>query len=154
MKYRVKEIRNDNWKDGILVVLLWWLIPFMNSNTTWEIQYKKHWWNKWKTRDSYDRLEDAYRFLLEYESDHKCILPKTLKFKHNKIEGKYVWCKLIMGKITPPNKDYNEGNHYWAGYKSENYAKFYYCSYGKSYEDAISKLWGDLAVQKLLHKLD
>ena len=38
--------------------------------------------------------------------------------------------------------------------KPENYGKFYYCSYGKSYEDAINKLWCYLEVQKILHKFD
>lgn len=154
MKYRIKEIKNDSFFDKLMNLIFFWLIPFINTGPTWEIQYKKHWWNKWKMCDSYDRREDAYRFLLEYESDHKCILPEKMKFPHNKYKGQYVWCTLNMGKMNPVNKDYNEGNHYYAGYKPENYARFYYCSYGKSYEDAINKLWCDLEVQKSLNKLD
>lgn len=154
MKYRVKEIRNDDLINGILVILLWWLIPLMNTNPTWEIQYKKHWWNRWKTCDSYDRKEDAYRYLINYETNGKCILKNKMKFPHNRIKGKYVTCFLEMGKINPVNKNYNEGNHYYAGYKPASYAKYYYCSYGKSYEDAITKLWCDLEIQKLLHKID
>ena len=114
MKYRVKKICIDDDLNAITALLFFWLIPFLNTSTTWEIQYKKHWWNKWKTCDSYDNIEDAYRNLLQYKTNNKCTLPEKLKFKHNKIEGKYVWGNLIMGKIAPLNKKYNEGKHYYA----------------------------------------
>ena len=152
MKYRVKRICLDDDLNVITALLFFWLIPFMNTGPTWEIQYKKHWWNKWKTCDSYDKLEDAYRNLLLYTTDSQCDLPEEKWFPHNRIKGKKVRCELTMGKINPVNKNYNEGNHYYAGYKPASYAKYYYCSYGKSYEDAITKLWCDLEIHKLISK--
>ena len=117
----------------------------INKNSEWLLQY---------TINVYISLEYAYINLLKFETNNQCILKPTLKFPHNKNNGEYVWCKLKIGKLNPVNKDYNEGKHYYAGYKPENYGKFYYCSYGKSYKDAINKLWCDLEVQKILHKFD
>ena len=151
MKYRVKKIYlNDQFWNNELIILT--DIPFLNFKLICDIQYKKHWWSRWKTCDSYDRLEDAYRFFLDYQSNHQCILPESFRFPHNRINGKYVWCQLKMGKIETNGPEYNEGKHYYAGYKPKNYARFYYCSYGKSYEDAIGKLWCDLEIQKLISK--
>ena len=151
MKYRVKKIYlNDQFWNNEFIILT--DIPFLNFKLIYDIQYKKHWWNKWKTCDSYDRLEDAYRFFLDYQSNHQCILPESLRFPHNRIKGKYVWCQLKMGKIETNDPEYNEGKHYYAGYKPKNYARFYFCSYGTSYEDAIGKLWCDLEIQKLINK--
>lgn len=129
-------------------------VKFLNSDLSWNIQYKNHWWNRWKTCDSYDYIEDAYINLINYETSGKCILENEMKFPHNQIKGKYVNCFLEMGKINPVNKKYNEGNHYYAEYKPVNYAKYYHCSYGKSYKEAIYKLWSDLETKKLLHQLD
>lgn len=129
-------------------------VKFLNEDSTWNIQFKNHWWNRWKTCDNYDHIEDAYRNLINYETDGKCILKNKMKFPHNHIKGKYVNCFLKLGKINPVNKNYNEGKHYYAGYKPISYAKYYYCSYGRSYEEAIYKLWSDLEVKKLLHQLD
>lgn len=154
MKYRVKRSCLDDNFNGVMSLLFWWAIPFLNFEPTWDIQYKKHWWNKWKTCDNYDKIEDAYRFLLDYQTDHKCVLPKNMKFPHNKVKGKYVWCQLKMGKLETNDPNYNDGKHYYAGYKPKNYVKFYHVVYAKSYEEAIGKLWCDLEVKKTLHKLD
>lgn len=151
MKYRVKEIKNDSFLDGLMTLIFFWLIPFMNTGPTWEIQYKKHWWNRWKTCDNTDNIAEAYSSWLNYSIDGKYTLPMNLKFPHNHIEGKFTWCKLKVGKF-PDNKKYQEGQYY-AGYKPENYHNFYYCSYGNSYEEAISKLWGDIEVQKMIHRI-
>ena len=154
MKYRVKRVCLDDNFNGIMCLLFWWAIPFLNFSPTWDIQYKKHWWNKWKTCDSYDRLEDAYRYLLLYTTNNQCNLPAEKWFPHNRIKGKKVRCELTMGKLNTNDLTYNEGKHYYAGYKPKNYARFYFCTYGISYEDAIGKLWCDLEVQKSLHKVD
>ena len=69
MKYRVKHIVN---KYPISSLLFWVTEYCIVEN--WDIQYKKHWWNKWKTCDSYDHIEDAYINLINYETDGKCIL--------------------------------------------------------------------------------
>lgn len=129
-------------------------VKYLNGPLPWKIQFKNHWWNIWKICNSYDTIEDAYRNLINYETNGKCILKKKIKFPHNRIKGKNVNCFLKLGKINTVNENYNEGNHYCAGYKPINYGKYYYCSYGKSYEEAIYKLWGDLEVKKLLHHLD
>lgn len=144
MKYRVKHV------DKTLLHLLFpFIFPFNSSFIEYEVQYKKHWWNKWKTCDNYDRISDAYAAWLKYESEGKCELPELMKFPHNKKAGEYVWCNLQLGKLS---KKYGN-EQYYAGYRPKNYHNFYYCSYGNSYETAISKLWGDLEVQKLLNKI-
>ena len=126
MKYRIKHIVN---KYPISSLLFW--VTEYSIVETWDIQYKKHWWSRWKTCDNYDRKEDAYRYLLLYTTNNQCDLPEEKLFPHNRIKGKKVRCELIMGKLNTTDPTYNEGKHYYAGYKPKNYARFYFCSYGR-----------------------
>lgn len=147
MKYRVKHVVNKYPMSSFM----FWITEYSVVNN-WEVQCKKHWWSKWKMINSYDNMEDAYRCLLNYETDGKCFLPNVMKFQHNRIKGKYVNCILQMGKFNHINKNYNEGRHYYAGYKPAHYKYFYHCSYGKSYEEAICALWSDLEIKKIINK--
>jgi len=146
MKYRIKHIDTS----------LLWLTPFaflnMGGSDYWEIQSKKHWWNKWKKVGyTYTDKVEAYReyFKLAYGLD----IPERKLFKHNKNKNKKVWCDLKLGYLRNHSNNYNNGEHYYAGYKPYNYAHFYYCCYGKSYEEALNKLYWNLYVkEELLHK--
>lgn len=124
----------------------------INKNSEWLVQCKKHWYNFWKTIKVYGSSECAYVDFLKLETNNQCILEQTLQFPHNRIKDRNVYCNLIIGKFENKDKDYNEGKHYYAGYKPYNYAKFYFCSYGKSYEEAVYKLWSDLETRKKIHQ--
>lgn len=51
MKYRIKD---NSALDTFGLFLFWWLIlPFGYENNPFSIQYKKHWWNKWKDYEEY-----------------------------------------------------------------------------------------------------
>ena len=65
-------------------------VKYLNGPLPWKIQFKNHWWNIWKICNSYDTIEDAYRNLINYETNGKCILKKKIKFPHNRIKGKHI----------------------------------------------------------------
>ena len=142
MKYRIKYIDTS----------LLWLTPLaflnMGGSNYWEIQSKNHWWNKWKKVGyTYDNPEDAY---IEYfKLKHNLDIKKRIEFPHNRDKTKTVWCELNF-EYREHSKEYT----YVVGYKPRNYTRYYHCTYSsESYEDALMKLWCDLEVKKLIHKI-
>ncbi len=142
MKYKI-DYTDSSW-------LFFTPFAFLNMGGIdhWTIMSKKHWWNKWKKVGyTYDNPEDAYieYFKLKYNLDVK----KRIEFPHNRDKNKTVWCELNF-EYRGHSKEYT----YVVGYKPRNYARYYHCTYSnESYEDALIKLWCDLEVKKLIHKI-
>lgn len=141
MKYRVKH------HDSILGKFLF---PLLFN--TYSVQYKEHWWSKWKTCDNTDNIADAYNSLMMYQTNNKQSLPLGKYFTHNRDKNKQVWCYLELGHLKKHSKDFNNGEHYYAGYKPRNYHNFYYCCFGKSYEEALFKLYDNMKIKDLINK--
>lgn len=119
----------------------------MGGNTNlWTIEYKKHWWNKWKVLERYNEPESAY---IEYFKLHYNInIKEQMTFPHNHKKGEFVTCHLEF-KYNSHSTDYR----YVVGYKPRNYVRYYYCCYSSdSYEDALMKLYCDLEVKKMINK--
>lgn len=147
MKYRVKH------HDNTLIKFLF-PVHFMGIEfDTYSVQCKQHWWSRWKICYNTDDIADAYNSLMKYQTNNKQSLPLGRYFTHNRDKNKQVWCDLCVGKLSNHDKDYNDGMHYYAGYKPKRYHNYYHCSYGKSYEQAIYKLYWDLYVKEELLNL-
>lgn len=141
MKYKI-DYTDSTW-------LFFTPFSFLNMGGThyWTIMSKKHWWNKWsKVGYTYDNPEDAYieYFKLKYNIN----IEKKIEFTHNKNKNKKVTCYLAF-------KFNNYSRYkYCVGYKPGNYAKYYHCCYSiDSYEDALMRLYNEIEIKKLIHKI-
>ena len=149
MKYRIRydETTNDSWLWFTPFILFAFLFAFMGVKGKWVIEQKKHWWNKWKIIKEYSNQIDAYidYFKLKYDLE----IEEYLDFPHNKNKKKKQTCKLTF-KEQPHSPEYR----YAVGYKPINYHLFYHVCYSEeSFEDALGKLYCDLEVKKLIHKI-
>ena len=148
MKYRIRYIdpTNDGWLWFTPLVLFAFLFAFMGVKGKWVIEQKKHWWNKWKIIEEYDKANFAHirYFKLRYNIDIK----EFMIFPHNKHSGEYVTCHLEF-KYNDYSKDYK----YTVGYKPRNYVNYYHCCYSsESYEDAMMKLYNDILLKKIIDR--
>lgn len=73
MKYRVKD---NSRSEAVAVLLFWWILfPFGYDSNPFSIQYKKHWWNRWKdykennVTKSFKTYEDAKQYINNLEKN-------------------------------------------------------------------------------------
>ena len=141
MKYRV-NYTDSSW-------LFFTPFSFLNMGGTdhWQIESKKHWWNKWKKEGyTYSDPKDCYieYFKLKYNIN----IENKIEFTHNRNKNKKVWCYLEF-KFNSHSNEYK----YCVGYKPRNYVNYYLCCYSyESYEDALMKLYNEIKIKKLINK--
>lgn len=121
-----------------------------DTGVLYKLQYKEHWYNRWKTFESTTDIAEAYNIMMTRQSNGKCWLPYGKYFAGP--NGKQLWCELKIGRLPTNDSNYNDGKHYYAGYKNKNSKHFSQCSYGDSYLNAIYTLFNDLYVKDKLIK--
>ena len=150
MKYRIKydDPTNDGWLWLTPFMLFALLFAFMGVKSKWVIEQKKHWWNKWKVVEEYNDQTEAYIHYMKLA--YNINIEEEIVFPHNKNKNKKQTCILTCQYNDKPiDLEYK----YTVGYKPRNYERYYHACYsGKSYEDALGKLWCDMEIKKILNR--
>ena len=139
MRYRIKYT-DSSWL---------WLTPLaflnMGGSDHYEIQSKKHWWNKWeKVGYTYDNQTDAYieYFKLKYNIN----IQKKIEWNYSKKYGFYKnYAELKF--------EYRNNNLYQVGYIRKNPCPekyIYHVISNISFEDALIRLYNDMKIRELI----